>query len=70
VTQRARLLNAVLGKDLYGPQELLKDGSLPPALVFGHNNFLWPCQGVGRLVTPICIFTPPTSRARLTAAGG
>ncbi len=45
VTQRARLLNAVL-KDLYGPQELLKDGSLPPALVFGHNNFLWPCQGV------------------------
>ncbi|MEF8768779.1 circularly permuted type 2 ATP-grasp protein [Candidatus Accumulibacter contiguus] len=45
VTQRARLLNAVL-KDLYGPQELLKNGSLPPALVFGHNNFLWPCQGV------------------------
>ncbi|MCQ1547361.1 MAG: circularly permuted type 2 ATP-grasp protein [Candidatus Accumulibacter phosphatis] len=45
VTQRARLLNAVL-KDLYGPQELLRDGSLPPALVFGHNNFLWPCQGV------------------------
>lgn len=45
VTQRARLLNAVL-KDLYGPQDLLKDGSLPPALVFGHNNFLWPCQAV------------------------
>jgi len=45
VAQRARLLNAVL-KDLYGPQELLKDGSLPAALVFGHNNFLWPCQGV------------------------
>ena len=45
VTQRARLLNAVL-KDLYGPQDLLRDGSLPPALVFGHNNFLWPCQGV------------------------
>jgi hypothetical protein len=44
VAQRARLLNAVL-KDLYGPQELLKDGSLPAALVFGHNNFLWPCQG-------------------------
>jgi len=45
VTQRARLLNAVLG-DLYGPQELLKDGTLPPALVYGHNNFLWPCQGI------------------------
>ena len=45
VTQRARLLNAVL-KDLYGPQTLINDGSLPAALVFGHNNFLWPCQGI------------------------
>ena len=45
VTQRARLLNAVLG-DLYGEQTLLKDGTLPPALVYGHNGFLWPCQGV------------------------
>ncbi len=45
VTQRARLLNAVL-KDLYGPQTLITDGSLPAALVFGHNNFLWPCQGI------------------------
>ncbi len=44
VSQRARLLNAVL-RDLYGPQELLRDGSLPPALVYGHNNFLWPCRG-------------------------
>ncbi|MBK8402385.1 circularly permuted type 2 ATP-grasp protein [Propionivibrio sp.] len=45
VTQRARLLNAVLG-DLYGEQTLLKDGTLPSALVYGHNSFLWPCQGV------------------------
>ena len=45
VTQRARLLNAVLG-DLYGAQELLRDGTLPPALVYGHNNYLWPCQGI------------------------
>ncbi|EXI78443.1 MAG: hypothetical protein AW10_03050 [Candidatus Accumulibacter appositus] len=45
VKQRARLLNAVLC-DLYGEQELLKDGTLPPALVYGHNNFLWPCQGI------------------------
>ena len=45
VTQRARLLNAVLG-DLYGKQTLLRDGTLPPALVYGHNGFLWPCQGI------------------------
>ena len=45
ITQRARLLNAMLG-DLYGAQSLLKDGTLPQALVYGHNGFLWPCQGV------------------------
>jgi uncharacterized circularly permuted ATP-grasp superfamily protein len=63
------LLNAVL-KDLYGPQTLLKDGSLPPALVYGHNNFLWPCQGINQPATPGCTSTPPISRARRTAAGG
>jgi len=45
IAQRARLLNAVLA-DLYGPQQLIADGLLPAELVFGHNNFLWPCQGV------------------------
>ncbi len=45
VAQRAGLLNAVLA-DLYGPQQLLADGLLPAELVFGHNNYLWPCQGV------------------------
>ncbi|WPC05834.1 circularly permuted type 2 ATP-grasp protein [Pseudomonas benzenivorans] len=45
VAQRASLLNAVLA-DIYGPQRLIADGLLPAELVFGHNNFLWPCQGV------------------------
>lgn len=45
IAQRARLLNAVLA-DLYGPQDLIANGLLPAELVFGHNNFLWPCQGV------------------------
>ncbi|VXB44874.1 conserved hypothetical protein [Pseudomonas sp. 8AS] len=45
VAQRATLLNAVLA-DLYGPQQLLSDGLLPAELVFGHDNFLWPCQGI------------------------
>lgn len=43
IAQRARLLNAVLA-DLYGPQRLISEGLLPAELVFGHNNFLWPCQ--------------------------
>lgn len=45
VAQRATLLNAVLA-DIYGPQRLIADGLLPAELVFGHNNFLWACQGL------------------------
>src|SRR5260221_9813668 len=43
--QRARLLNAVAA-DLYGSQRLLREGLLPPALVFKHPGFLRPCCGV------------------------
>ena len=45
LAQRARLMNALLA-DLYGPQRLLAEGVVPPELVFGHPNFLWPCVGV------------------------
>ncbi|TWH63931.1 putative circularly permuted ATP-grasp superfamily protein [Azomonas agilis] len=45
VEQRARLLNAVLG-DVYGPQQLLAEGLLPSDLIFGHEQFLWPCQDI------------------------
>ncbi|MDB4937727.1 MAG: hypothetical protein JWP87_4699 [Labilithrix sp.] len=45
VAQRARLLDAVLG-DLYGPQKLLAEGLIPPALVFGQRSFLWPAHGI------------------------
>jgi uncharacterized circularly permuted ATP-grasp superfamily protein/uncharacterized alpha-E superfamily protein len=41
IKQRAALLNAVL-EDLYGPQTLLRDGSIPPALVLGEPHFLRP----------------------------
>ena len=43
--QRARLLNHILS-DLYGPQQLLKNGALPAAVVFGNPQFLQPCHGV------------------------
>jgi uncharacterized circularly permuted ATP-grasp superfamily protein/uncharacterized alpha-E superfamily protein len=45
VTQRAELLNRVLA-DIYGPQELLKSGAVPPAVVFGHSGYLSPAQGI------------------------
>ena len=43
--QRARLLNAILA-DLYGAQDLLYKGHIPPALVFGNPGFWRPCHGV------------------------
>jgi uncharacterized circularly permuted ATP-grasp superfamily protein/uncharacterized alpha-E superfamily protein len=45
VAQRARLLDALLA-DVYGPQRLLADGTVPAELPFGHPNFLWPCHGI------------------------
>src|ERR1700678_609697 len=45
VAQRARLLNLILA-DVYGPQLLLRQGLLPPALVFANPAFLRPCHGV------------------------
>lgn len=44
VAQRARLLDAVLA-DLYGPQKLIAEGLLPPALVYGQRGYKWPCHG-------------------------
>ena len=45
VAQRARLFDALLA-DMYGPQRLLADGTVPAELPFGHPNFLWPCHGI------------------------
>ena len=41
--QRSKLFNLILA-DLYGPQRLLHEGRLPPALVYGNPNFLRPCR--------------------------
>ena len=43
LAQRARLLEAIL-RDLYGPQDLLAEGALPPDLVFGNPHFLRACR--------------------------
>jgi uncharacterized circularly permuted ATP-grasp superfamily protein/uncharacterized alpha-E superfamily protein len=45
IAQRADLLNRVLA-DIYGPQELLRSGEIPPAVVFGHSGFLHQVQGI------------------------
>jgi uncharacterized circularly permuted ATP-grasp superfamily protein/uncharacterized alpha-E superfamily protein len=52
--QRARLLEQVLA-DVYGPQELLKSGRLPPELIYANPHFLHACYGIrpsgGRFLT-------------------
>jgi uncharacterized circularly permuted ATP-grasp superfamily protein/uncharacterized alpha-E superfamily protein len=45
LAQRTRLFNLILA-DLYGPQRLLREGHLPPALVYANPNFLRPCHGL------------------------
>ena len=45
IIQRATLFNAILA-DLYGPQRLVRDGSVPVELVFPNPAFLRPCWGI------------------------
>ncbi|PWC30427.1 hypothetical protein CR165_00465 [Pseudoroseomonas aestuarii] len=47
LSQRARLLERLLA-DFYGPQALLAEGLVPPALVFANPAFLRPCRAEGR----------------------
>ncbi|WP_431283794.1 circularly permuted type 2 ATP-grasp protein [Humitalea sp. 24SJ18S-53] len=43
LAQRATLIEAVL-KDIYGPQALVAEGLIPPALVYANPGFLRPCR--------------------------
>ena len=45
IRQRAQLLEAVLD-DVYGPQRLLQEGLLPPALVMRHPGYVRALRGV------------------------
>lgn len=45
IIQRAQLFNQVLA-DLYGSQSLLREGLIPPALVFAQSGFLRPACGM------------------------
>ena len=45
IRQRARLLNTILA-DVYGKQELLRSGILPPSAFFEHPGYLLPCVGI------------------------
>ncbi len=43
--QRARLSNLIL-RDIYGPRELLRTGTIPPSIVLSDPAYLRPCAGI------------------------
>lgn len=43
--QRAQLLELLL-EDVYGEQRCVREGWLPPELVYGHPGYLRPCHGL------------------------
>ncbi len=47
LVQRSRLLNLILEDCYGGSQRLLRDGFLPPELVYANPGFLRPCRGIG-----------------------
>src|SRR3984957_6146692 len=44
--QRSRLFNLILADIYGGSQRLLRDGFLPPELVYANPEFLRPCRGI------------------------
>ena len=45
LTQRAELLNLIL-TDLYGERTLIKEGVIPPEVIYAHGGFLRACVGL------------------------
>ena len=66
--QRARLLAPLL-EDIYGPQTVLAEGLLPPALVFANPGFLRPCRFARHAPAAAQLRRRPDPRRR-TASGG
>ena len=69
VLQRVRLLDQVMA-DVYGPQQLLARGLLPPALVQGHPGYLRAMHGVRPPAARIFISQLSIWRAVPMATGG
>ena len=63
IEQRARVLNRVMA-DLYGENRLLSEGLIPPAIIHGHHNYLWPCRGI----EPLGKTLPSLVRAAISPA--
>lgn len=45
IKQRSELFNRML-QDIYGEQRLIKEGVIPPEIIFSHPDFLRQCAGI------------------------
>lgn len=45
IKQRSELLNLIL-KDIYGKRELIKNGIIPPEVIYAHRGFLRQCDQI------------------------
>ncbi len=60
--QRAALLS-LIGADLYGPQQLIHAGLLPPELIYAHPGFLRPCHNALPTSAPyLCLYAADLTR--------
>ena len=61
LVQRARLFDALL-RDIYGPQETLKQGLVPPDLVFSDAAYLRQCQNIATADGPLHFYAADLAR--------
>ena len=50
IKQRSEVLNLIL-KDIYGKRELIKNGIIPPEVIFAHRGFLRQCDKIDYTTT-------------------
>ena len=62
VTQRGRLLEAML-TDIYGPQETLRRGLIPPELIFSDPGYLRASQNIAPVAGRIQFFAADLARS-------
>jgi uncharacterized circularly permuted ATP-grasp superfamily protein/uncharacterized alpha-E superfamily protein len=60
--QRATVLNLILA-DVYGPQRLIREGVLPPEIVFENPAYLVPCHSITPPGNPLlCLYAAHLAR--------
>lgn len=61
IQQRATLFSLILS-DLYGPQTLIKQGLIPPELIYMHDGFLRPCINIPYKDKPLTLYAADLGR--------